>query len=73
MTPLGFKFLTWMIITVSTCSGVLQTLNDEVLDYLEFLWQYTVMGKSKCTDPNTHIWNFVETVMHAKGCLGSCG
>lgn len=60
MTPLGFKFLTWMIITVPTCSGVLQTLHDEVLDYLGFLWQYTVMGKSKCTDPNTHLefcWN----------------
>ena len=25
----------------------------------------------KCTDPNTHIWNLVEMVMHAKGAMGS--
>lgn len=49
MIPLGFRFLTQMIITVSTSSGVLQILNDEVLNQREFLWKSTVMKMSKQT------------------------
>lgn len=49
MIPRGFQILTQMIVTVSADSGVLAILNNGVLDYLEFLWQATVMRKSKET------------------------
>lgn len=69
MIPPGFQFLTQMTVTVSANSGVLSIVNDGVLNYLEVLWQATVMRKSKWTQISISAILLIQSDLQ-RGALG---